>query len=85
MGGVLCPRPGCGAGLLPEPQQREVTCEGGDGLGCGVSTAAPGVRSVCTWFALANQLGWRVCLFIFPLDSDMFERIYRKIDLKILM
>ncbi|XP_071075778.1 E3 ubiquitin-protein ligase parkin isoform X3 [Desmodus rotundus] len=36
MGGVLCPRPGCGAGLLPEPQQREVTCEGGDGLGCGL-------------------------------------------------
>lgn len=41
MGGVLCPRPGCGAGLLPEPGQRRVTCEGGGGLGCGVSTAAP--------------------------------------------
>ncbi|XP_036074324.1 E3 ubiquitin-protein ligase parkin isoform X2 [Rousettus aegyptiacus] len=36
MGGVLCPRPGCGAGLLPEPHQRKVTCEGGDGLGCGL-------------------------------------------------
>ncbi|XP_017812926.1 E3 ubiquitin-protein ligase parkin isoform X1 [Papio anubis] len=35
MGGVLCPRPGCGAGLLPEPDQRKVTCEGGNGLGCG--------------------------------------------------
>nr|KAF6277272.1 parkin RBR E3 ubiquitin protein ligase [Pipistrellus kuhlii] len=34
MGGVLCPRPGCGAGLLPEPGQRRVTCEGGGGLGC---------------------------------------------------
>lgn len=38
MGGVLCPRPGCGAGLLPEQGQRKVTCEGGNGLGCGVST-----------------------------------------------
>ncbi|XP_066104337.1 E3 ubiquitin-protein ligase parkin isoform X2 [Saccopteryx bilineata] len=36
MGGVLCPRPGCGAGLLPEPGQRRVTCEGGGGLGCGL-------------------------------------------------
>ncbi|XP_040821612.1 E3 ubiquitin-protein ligase parkin [Ochotona curzoniae] len=35
MGGVLCPSPGCGAGLLPEPGQRKVTCEGGSGLGCG--------------------------------------------------
>uniref|UniRef100_A0A8C2M2Z0 E3 ubiquitin-protein ligase parkin n=1 Tax=Cricetulus griseus TaxID=10029 RepID=A0A8C2M2Z0_CRIGR len=35
MGGVLCPRPGCGAGLLPEQGQRKVTCEGGNGLGCG--------------------------------------------------
>ncbi|KAM5324315.1 1-acyl-sn-glycerol-3-phosphate acyltransferase delta isoform 1-T3 [Glossophaga mutica] len=36
MGGVLCPRPGCGAGLLPGPEQRDVTCAGGDGLGCGL-------------------------------------------------
>ncbi|XP_042545694.1 E3 ubiquitin-protein ligase parkin [Dipodomys spectabilis] len=35
MGGVLCPRPGCGAGLLPEQGQRRVTCEGGNSLGCG--------------------------------------------------
>ncbi|KAJ8797146.1 hypothetical protein J1605_017374 [Eschrichtius robustus] len=43
MGGVLCPSPGCGAGLLPEPSQRKVTCEGGRGLGCGVSTShSPG-------------------------------------------
>uniref|UniRef100_A0A673TZL0 RING/Ubox-like zinc-binding domain-containing protein n=1 Tax=Suricata suricatta TaxID=37032 RepID=A0A673TZL0_SURSU len=35
MGGVLCPRPGCGAGLLPEPGGRRVTCDGGSGLGCG--------------------------------------------------
>ncbi|XP_060061115.1 E3 ubiquitin-protein ligase parkin isoform X3 [Erinaceus europaeus] len=35
MGGVLCPRPGCGAGLLPEPGSRKVTCEAGSGLGCG--------------------------------------------------
>ncbi|XP_054991325.1 E3 ubiquitin-protein ligase parkin [Sorex araneus] len=36
MGGVLCPRPGCGAGLLPEPGVRTVTCEEGSGLGCGL-------------------------------------------------
>ncbi|XP_060061114.1 E3 ubiquitin-protein ligase parkin isoform X2 [Erinaceus europaeus] len=36
MGGVLCPRPGCGAGLLPEPGSRKVTCEAGSGLGCGL-------------------------------------------------
>ncbi|XP_045861547.1 E3 ubiquitin-protein ligase parkin isoform X4 [Meles meles] len=35
MGGVLCPSPGCGAGLLPAPGMRKVTCEGGSGLGCG--------------------------------------------------
>ncbi|XP_054553935.1 E3 ubiquitin-protein ligase parkin isoform X2 [Talpa occidentalis] len=35
MGGVLCPSPGCGAGLLPQPGERKVTCEGGNGLGCG--------------------------------------------------
>ncbi|XP_066552570.1 E3 ubiquitin-protein ligase parkin isoform X1 [Amia ocellicauda] len=35
MAGVLCPAPGCGAGLLPEPGQRRVQCQQGDGLGCG--------------------------------------------------
>ncbi|XP_028846034.1 E3 ubiquitin-protein ligase parkin [Denticeps clupeoides] len=35
MGGVLCPAPGCGAGLLPEDDLRKVQCELGDGLGCG--------------------------------------------------
>lgn len=36
MGGVLCPTPGCGAGLLPEPGVRKIVCETGNGLGCGV-------------------------------------------------
>ncbi|XP_042637507.1 E3 ubiquitin-protein ligase parkin [Orycteropus afer afer] len=36
MGGVLCPSPGCGAGLLPEAGVRRITCEGGNGLGCGL-------------------------------------------------
>ncbi|KAM5228755.1 E3 ubiquitin-protein ligase parkin [Ctenodactylus gundi] len=35
MGGVLCPRPGCGAGLLPEQGLKKVTCEALSGLGCG--------------------------------------------------
>ncbi|KAM9002890.1 E3 ubiquitin-protein ligase parkin-like [Sarcophilus harrisii] len=35
MGGVLCPSPGCGAGLLPEPGVRKITCEPSNGLGCG--------------------------------------------------
>ncbi|XP_037673521.1 E3 ubiquitin-protein ligase parkin isoform X2 [Choloepus didactylus] len=34
-GGALCPSPGCGAGLLPEPGVRRVACAGGHGLGCG--------------------------------------------------
>ncbi|XP_049708545.1 E3 ubiquitin-protein ligase parkin isoform X3 [Elephas maximus indicus] len=36
MGGVLCPSPGCGAGLLPEAGMRRITCEGGYSLGCGL-------------------------------------------------
>ncbi|KAI4539097.1 hypothetical protein MG293_010489 [Ovis ammon polii] len=36
LGGVLCPSPGCGAGLLPEAGQRKVTCERAHGLGCGI-------------------------------------------------
>ncbi|KAI4567579.1 hypothetical protein MJT46_008792 [Ovis ammon polii x Ovis aries] len=36
LGGVLCPSPGCGAGLLPEAGQRKVTCEPAHGLGCGI-------------------------------------------------
>ncbi|KAL0177430.1 hypothetical protein M9458_026324, partial [Cirrhinus mrigala] len=35
MGGVLCPAPGCGAGLLPVDDGRRVCCELGNGLGCG--------------------------------------------------
>ncbi|XP_076976906.1 E3 ubiquitin-protein ligase parkin isoform X2 [Tamandua tetradactyla] len=35
MGGVLCPSPGCGAGLIPELEGRKITCEGGHSLGCG--------------------------------------------------
>ncbi|XP_067416907.1 E3 ubiquitin-protein ligase parkin isoform X3 [Emydura macquarii macquarii] len=35
MGGVLCPTPGCGAGLLPEPDVRKIICEPSNGLGCG--------------------------------------------------
>ncbi|XP_053357343.1 E3 ubiquitin-protein ligase parkin isoform X2 [Clarias gariepinus] len=36
MGGVLCPAPGCGAGLLLEDERRRVQCELRDGLGCGL-------------------------------------------------
>ncbi|XP_054828173.1 E3 ubiquitin-protein ligase parkin isoform X2 [Eublepharis macularius] len=35
MGGVLCPTPGCGAGLLPEPEVRKILCEPSNGMGCG--------------------------------------------------
>lgn len=86
MGGVLCPRPGCGAGLLPEPEQRRVACEGGTGLGCGVSTPAAGVGSSACGFALANWLRLFTCfIFLFHLDADVFELVYTKIDFKILV
>nr|XP_028579673.1 E3 ubiquitin-protein ligase parkin isoform X2 [Podarcis muralis] len=35
MGGVLCPTPGCGAGLLPETEVRKIVCEPSNGMGCG--------------------------------------------------
>lgn len=35
MGGVLCPAPGCGAGLLPEEDRRMIQCQLSNGLGCG--------------------------------------------------
>ena len=35
-GGVLCPSPGCGAGLLPEGEDNRVVCEKQGGFGCGV-------------------------------------------------
>ena len=35
-GGVLCPSPGCGAGLLPEGGDSKVVCERQGTLGCGV-------------------------------------------------
>lgn len=35
MGGVLCPAPGCGAGILPVDDVRRVCCELSNGLGCG--------------------------------------------------
>lgn len=41
MGGVLCPAPGCGAGLLLEDERRRVQCELRDGLGCGVRHYSP--------------------------------------------
>ena len=41
MGGVLCPRPGCGMGLLPDDMGRRVQCPRGIG-GCGVRES--GVR-----------------------------------------
>ncbi|KAJ8248445.1 hypothetical protein GJAV_G00242090 [Gymnothorax javanicus] len=36
MGGVLCPAPGCGAGLLPEDGQRRIECQRSSGIGCGL-------------------------------------------------
>ncbi|XP_028676945.1 E3 ubiquitin-protein ligase parkin [Erpetoichthys calabaricus] len=36
MGGVLCPKPGCGAGLLPDAGERRIECEKGNGIGCGL-------------------------------------------------
>lgn len=39
MGGVLCPAPGCGAGLLPEEDKRMIQCLLSNGLGCGVRHA----------------------------------------------
>ncbi|XP_059842452.1 E3 ubiquitin-protein ligase parkin isoform X3 [Hypanus sabinus] len=35
MGGVLCPKPGCGAGLLPDGDLRRIECLLQSGLGCG--------------------------------------------------
>ncbi|XP_072437306.1 E3 ubiquitin-protein ligase parkin isoform X1 [Chiloscyllium punctatum] len=35
MGGVLCPRPGCGAGLLPDAGLRRIECLQQNGVGCG--------------------------------------------------
>ncbi|XP_064636757.1 E3 ubiquitin-protein ligase parkin-like [Lineus longissimus] len=35
MGGVLCPRPGCGQGLLHEEGQRRIECESEGLRGCG--------------------------------------------------
>ncbi|XP_048343638.1 E3 ubiquitin-protein ligase parkin isoform X1 [Sphaerodactylus townsendi] len=35
MGGVLCPTPGCGAGLLSEPEVRKIVCEPSNEMGCG--------------------------------------------------
>ncbi|KAJ8014260.1 hypothetical protein DPEC_G00038420 [Dallia pectoralis] len=35
MGGVLCSAPGCGAGLLPEEEQRRIHCLPNNHLGCG--------------------------------------------------
>ncbi|XP_078086258.1 E3 ubiquitin-protein ligase parkin isoform X3 [Mustelus asterias] len=35
MGGVLCPRPGCGAGLLPDAGLRRIECLLQNGVGCG--------------------------------------------------
>lgn len=35
-GGVLCPQPGCGMGILAEPDCRKITCVSG----CGVSASA---------------------------------------------
>lgn len=35
MGGVLCPAPGCGAGLVPEEDRRMICCQQANGLGCG--------------------------------------------------
>lgn len=34
-GGVLCPSPGCGAGILPACGERRVTCQMEGGFGCG--------------------------------------------------
>lgn len=31
-GGVLCPQPGCGMGLLVEPECKKVTCQNGCGV-----------------------------------------------------
>ncbi|XP_067845336.1 E3 ubiquitin-protein ligase parkin [Heptranchias perlo] len=35
MGGVLCPKPGCGAGLLPDAGERRIECLLQNGVGCG--------------------------------------------------
>ena len=37
-GGVMCPTPGCGAGIFPETAYRRVECVRQGDHGCGVST-----------------------------------------------
>ena len=32
-GGVLCPQPGCGMGILAEPDCQRITCTNGCGVG----------------------------------------------------
>lgn len=39
-GGVLCPRPGCGHGILPDMDCTRVVCGGASKHGCGVSACS---------------------------------------------
>ena len=48
-GGVLCPSPGCGAGLLPEGGDNRVVCEKQGGFGCGVRA---NIYTLVYWFFL---------------------------------
>lgn len=76
MGGVLCPTPGCGAGLLPEPGVRKIVCETGNGLGCGVR---PYVFLLVLWekkniyiYILGCQKKWEKNAFSFSIsDSEL--------------
>lgn len=34
VGGVLCPQPGCGMGLIVDPECRRVQCQNGCGVSC---------------------------------------------------
>ncbi|KAF4794855.1 E3 ubiquitin-protein ligase parkin [Turdus rufiventris] len=70
MGGVLCPTPGCGAGLLPEPGLRRIVCEPGNGIGCGMKK-----KDVHFNTLLIQEKG--LCFWPLPISLGLEDKLLR--------
>ncbi|XP_061480316.1 E3 ubiquitin-protein ligase parkin isoform X5 [Rhineura floridana] len=64
MGGVLCPTPGCGAGLLPEPEVRKIVCEPSNGMGCG------GSQHICHSYLMGQRK------HAYPMDHFQLSNLF---------
>lgn len=69
-GGVFCPQPGCGMGIIAEPECRRITCTNGCGVSAPLICLVP-YESYNDGVVIVVKRIYYICIELQPLMSPM--------------